>query len=290
MDLVPLLDLSVAGTLRSGVQSRHWPKGDFAAQFDKIGQNGRGAAGFTASGFKLVGAAGIADLLERSDARYAVEVRCPQTAWAKTYTAATGSSTVSCDIPAGITRGRLWLWPGVVTVADAQMPTGDLHPLLRTARNGETRRSVQVPAGVWLVIGRPHKANLDRGGDSMVVFDFEEGIKRGEATIRKVNDGGDARFHITLSTKQRERADRDETLHWAAQAVALAMLPYQHEYDITNDHNEDPHVTGSRLGNELARRLTNADIPLWNNKTDWDPLRALTRVLMALPDMPDTGT
>lgn len=287
--MIPLLDLSVAGALRSGVQSQHWPDGSFSADFTR---NGLGSSGFTATGFEVTGAAGIKKLLNQGDARPAVEVRCHQTAWAETYIAEPGSSTVRCSPPAGMARGRLWLWPGIVAVADALMPTDGLHPLLKTDHAGNPLPGIPVKKGHWLAIGRPHEGRLNRDGEYMVVFKFREHVKHGEATIQKVNDTGDAKFHVTLSREQRGRADRDEMLHWAAQAVAFAMLPQQTEYTIEHENGEAT-VPGSRMGQQLADRLTAAGIPLWDSKTDWDPLRALTAAagdeapLLALPDMPD---
>ncbi len=214
----------------------------------------------------------LSELIEAGQAAWAVEVRCPQTVYSETtMSGSLGQTTVM--IPSGQTISPVDLWPGVVAVQDCMLRTDGLTSIWRT------EQEIPVSKGWWLARHIPLAVNEARG--SIIAFRPDENLERGSLSIVADTGSGDFRFIIKLHPDQVVRID-DPVFQVTALAAAMAMLPYQDDVEIENDH-----VPGSRMGTDLLGKLENAGVPLWNTGHDWDPMQAAT-ALLALP-LPEDG-
>ena len=206
----------------------------------------------------------LAALIESGQAEWAVEVRCPKTVYSHTFRSR-GVGETLVEIQGGQTIGPVDLWPGVVAVQDCMLHTDGLTSIWRT------QRKIPVSKGWWLARHIPLSVNEALG--SIIAFRLDKDIEKGSLSIVADTGSGDFRFIIKLHPDQRVRID-DPAFKVTAFAAALAMLPYQEDMEIVNDR-----VPGSRMGTDLLGKLANADVPLWGEFHDWDPMRAATALL-----------
>ncbi len=276
----PTLDLSVdPGT---GVRSNlDWPHGSFNAEF-RVGNVTHSPKRHLDVEMSLGRTAGVTQLLKRDEAVWAVEARCSQTGWAQTYVSnQTLPATMTIEIPHDEAQGLVDLWPGVVSLRATAIEITDdvrrdLFPSLIPTSSPDGRiTSIPVEAHRWLVRGRPYSCRAGLVGRSLVEFRSDDNLKKDEMRISADGDGTEHWYTVSLHSKNFDRSNRDTMIGWSAYATALAMLPYNNHFDIDYNDLNTPVVRASSLGQELATALHNSDTPLWDNQSEWDPMRAL---------------
>ncbi len=214
----------------------------------------------------MTGAAGIAQLIEGGKAQFVAEARCPRTLFSKL--ASETEPTVDLVFDEEMIREPLFVVPGVIAVADCDLPTADAAAIWRRA--GDT---VAVRRGTWLVRGRAVKQDL---ASSLLMLRVVDHLEDHEMSIRPHGDqDGNTRLEIQIPPAQQGRLG-DEAFIAQAWQAALAYLPSCSAFQL--DDGSDNFFAA-----ELEVKLDG--LPLWNEGEEWDPLMAATRLLgMPLDD------
>ena len=268
---LPLLDLASA-TETGAHANLDWPLAKHDSSASQVNSQTLGIRTWKVDQ-SLESAGGIQKLIDSGQAVYAVEARCLFTAWCELFLGDTNSNQVTVNAPENMTRGNVFLCPGVLTLEDCELETEDLHPIQRPADGAP----ISVPAGYWLVLGRPLPVQSSER-DSMVFFVVDESLQDKQMRIASDNQVDDVRFKVSLSKKAHSQIMNDSALRWGCHLAAMAMLPYTEEYEV-EEIDGVPSVPGSSIGQRLADQLHAVDIPLWDIKEDWDPALALCALL-----------
>jgi len=253
----PLLDAS------GDEHSLDWPDAEYSASIT-------GAAGLWEVRHHLSGAPGVTDLIEAGDAMYAAEVRCPRTLFSDL--ACSRGSVTDLRYPEAMVRAPVFVVPGVIAVSDCRLSTNDAAVIWKHTDSG-----VPVRRGAWLVRGRAEKKDL---ASSLLVFETVDELADHEMHIRPYEDqDGNTRLKISIPSIQEPRLSEEAFIAQAWQA-ALAHLPYCDEFSLEPEAAHSNDFVG-----ELEAKLSG--MPLWgeDDRPNWDPLRASTRLLgMPIPD------
>lgn len=253
-----------------------WPDASYAATVKPSFDPGRIACTVKHS---LSGAAGVETLLRVGAAKWAVEYRCAETMVLGADTSGlddlneqgplSGTTQIVLDAR-DVGDSNLHLWPGVITVEECSLDTTQ-------AQWGTS--PVKIAAGRWLVRGAPLK--VEHQGNSPLVFRPDPQISDGKVSIRQDAARVDTRFVISANPDRIDllKESRSGALQ-ACWATALAMLPYVDEYKIEEEDGV-LRVPQCQLGEAIIEKLRSADpdLSLWNDKDEWDPMRAATLML-----------
>ena len=224
----------------------------------------------------LNGAPGVKALLSSGEAEWAVEARCAESLYLCVATSTIYRTQITVE-PGNIGAASLHLWPGVVAVKDC---------LLDPSETAWGIDRIPVGRGRWLVRGAPMLVEHDEY--SPLVFRPHEKLDpEGRVAITPEESGQDIRFVVKARGDRIQLLSHHEPALMACWATALAMLPTVNEYKVTFDELGSPKVEGSQIGDLLVRRLIAENMPLWNDRDEWDPMLAAS---IFIPLQAKTGT
>ena len=250
-EALPLLDVS------GDEPSLDWPDAEYSATVT-------GSGGHWRVQHELVGAPGVTELIGRGDAKYAAEVRCPRTLFSDL--ACSSDPMTDLQFSEAMVSAPVFVVPGVIAVADCGLSTKDAAVIWSNAYS-----EVPVRRGAWLVRGRAVREDL---ASSLLVFETVDGLADHEMGIRPYPDqDGNTRLRISIPPVQEPRLSEEAFVAQAWQA-ALAYLPSCDEFSLDSEA-----ATSNAFVGELEVKLSG--MPLWgeDDRRDWDPLRAATRLL-----------
>lgn len=205
---------------------------------------------------RLRDAAEIEDLIAAGGARFALEMRCPTTQFARIGLDAGPSFRVVW--PSDEVGDEVFLLPGVVAVEDVTLPAAALSDLWSD--------SPRVPKGWWLVRGDVRTSKPLAA--SLIDYRRDADLPKGCMSVREDGSGEEPKFAVHLSPDVFDRVGADRDLQMAGLVAAFAMLP-------TSDRFRED--SGSRLAAALRDRLADDSVPAWD-EDGWDPARAATAV------------
>lgn len=196
----------------------------------------------------------IEDLIDAGSARFALEVRCPTTQFARIRLEADPSFQV--EWPTEEVGDEVFLLPGVVAVEDVTLPAAALSDLWKD--------SPRAPKGWWLARGevctsKPLAASL-------VEFHPDARLPEGCMSVREDGSGEEPKFAVRLASDVFSRVRRDRDVQMAGLIAAFALLPASERF------RDD---SGSRVAAMLRDRLADDSVPAWD-EDGWDPARAAT--------------
>lgn len=255
----PLLDASGAEP------SLDWPEADYSATIVGSGGNWRVR-------HHLTGAPGVTDLIEAGEAMYAAEVRCPRTLFSDL--ACSRDQVTELQYPEAMVAVPVFVVPGVIAVSDCALATEHAAVVWRDAGS-----EIPVRRGSWLVRGRAEKEDL---ASSLLVFETVDGLDAHEMRIGTYPDrDGNTRVRIAIPPAQEPRL-ADEAFVAQAWQAAIAYLPYCDEFAL------DPEApSANAFVGELEMKLSGMSLWGEEDRPDWDPLRAATRLLGMPSPTPD---
>jgi len=208
----------------------------------------------------LEGAPQLSALIEEGSATWALEVRCPRSLYAKTFTRHQASFEVTWD--SNELRGPLYLMAGMVTILPIELEGSGLLEIWGQA-------TISVPQGTWLVRG-----NMSRSENlaaCLVSFRRDDELQDGHKSRMSVQEDiteGEPRFIVSLPLGLYERVHSDRTIQVAGLIAACALLPHSTSFNEGADN---------RVAQELRQRLLTAGVPLWDGE-EWDPALAATAI------------
>ena len=222
----------------------------------------------------LQNAHGIQSLIDTKDAAWAVEVRCPYTLYIDTIVSETSEPYTTVRLSHDqVGTGTIFIWAGVLTTKDC---------FLNGSETSWEDDRIPVAAGQWLAREAP--IQVEHQAASPLVFRPLQDISpESSVTISTEMFGQDMKFVIGAHPDRISQLKTMPSLLgcWAS---ALAMMPYQNEFDITETALGEQIVRESDIGNLIAQRLLQANVPLWNEEANWDSMRAATIFLpLSLP-------
>ena len=209
----------------------------------------------------LDGAPQLDKLVEEGSATWALEVRCPRSLFAKTFTSHDSSFEVTWH-PKDV-RGPVYLMAGMVSVSPVELESSGLLEIW-----GQT--AISVPQGTWLIRG-----NMSRSENlaaSLVVFRRNDELQDGQKSRMSVQEDmseGEPRFIVSLPSELYETAHSDRTIQVAGLIAACALLPNSSSFDREAEN---------RVAQELREKLLTAGVPLWDGDEEWDPALAATAI------------
>ena len=254
MTAVPVLDCS------GHEPSFDWPAGSYDVAV-------RGPLNRVTVKHTLREAAPLVDAVSDGNAKYAVECRSCTTFWAAFHHS--DSCTHTIETNRADHGGNIDFWPGVVAVADFDLPTKQLSSSWQ--RQGET---VRVFKGVWLARGAPYSEDLRT---SIVRFKADRELNEGRMRLEYSAVGSQPYFIVWCHRKLLERANDSDFYIWAF-ALALSRL------EVTDDFRTDQ-TNPPKIVEAVRSTLQAKSLPAWD-EDGWDPLAAAT-TLLAFPSKPD---
>ena len=229
---------------------------------------------------RLTGAPGIESLLQEGNAAWCVEARCAETLHTVTETSTGPVTTISLS-PRNIGAGTVYLWPGVVAVAECH-----LNPI------GTLWADAQVPLQPGRLLARAAPIRVDHEGSDPMLFIGDPTIEPETAVSIKVEHiGQDSRFVVKARPDRIDQLKYHEPSLLACWATALALLPAHRMFDIEENEAGQATVPGSLIGDLILRRLQadRPQIPLWDKDDEWDPLQAASAFVPLMPKSTENG-
>ena len=223
--------------------------------------------GWTVSHF-LAGAPALSDLIATGAARWAVELRCPETMYSTTFVSDPTEYVTEVNTNSDVSLGSIDLWPGLISVTECQISTVDLSDIWRTDD------VAQIGVGYWLAKHNPLQPDT---GASLVAFMVDESLSKGELTIRLDASSGQPIYVVRHHPSQSPRYS-DQGFLVTVFSTAFAMVANEDDFELSNDTESGEIRAPSRFVLDLARQLQASEIPLWNDE-DWDPMKAATSLL-----------
>ena len=240
--------------------SLDWPDGEYSVSV-------AGARGQWQVQHNISGAVGITDLIEAGHAMFAAEARCPRTLFS--HLALSRSPTMELRFDESMTREPVFVVPGVMAIVDCDLSTTEAAVIWRRA--GST---VPVKKGMWLARGRAVKEDL---ASSLLLVEIVDWLEDHEMSITSYGDqDGNTRLRLRIPATQQPRLSQEAFIAQAWQ-TALAYLPSCAAFDLDSEAG-----SSNFFAAELEAKLSG--MALWNDRGQWDPVRAATRLRgMPLP-------
>ena len=256
-------------------RSLDWPDADYIAKAEAASNSEdkmRWKVGQT-----LKNAPGVESLLISGKAEWVVEAVCPDTMHSvlarSPHNPAKPSETVVA-IPRGdVGASSVNLWPGVVTVKECSLdPSGTRWGI----------SPIEIGAGRWLVRGAPIRVEHKEG--SILVFRPDDSLGEERVSIEVDASGQGARFVVKAAPDRIDALKHGPGL-LGVFASALAMLPYQSEFEVETGEDNVLKAAGGNEVHLLANRIRAGDksLALWDDKANWNPWMAATAVLGLKP-------
>ena len=211
-------------------------------------------------------------LVEQGLARWAVEVRCPKTLYARVEAAASAEQDVRWTRD-GV-DGEVFVMPGLLAVRSLsfQPAEDELNPVWDARR-------IAVPRGWWLARGAPRRTGTL--AQSLLRFVRGKNLADGEMRVECVTATDEVRFDVHLADDVwDERANRHVQV--AALIGALARMPGHFPGDGESDE--------PRIVQEIRHRLEESSVPVWSDGAEYDPARAATIIEPFHPAPDPEGT
>ncbi len=207
----------------------------------------------------LANASELEQLIDAGAAAWAVEVRCPRTLLARTWSGP--DSTQRIEWNGADMSGEVFFFPGLLAIRAALLSTAGLSDLW-----GE--EPVPVPAGAWLVRGDAFASrNL---AASLIEFLKDDSLEEGRLKAHASGSEEKPRFVVSVAPDLFSRASTgDRDIHVAGLIAALAKL----RPDSPGFRAE----AESRIASLLRDALEQAGTPAWDSD-DWDPAWAATTI------------
>ena len=196
----------------------------------------------------LSGSPVLSELIDRGEAKWAVELRCPKTLYAKmTYH---DSSICKVEWDERVVDGDIFVLPGLVSVEPLTLPTDGLNDIW----GGDP---IDIATGSWLVRGDVRSANSL--ASSLLTFHIRKELERGAMQVRYDVSSGDIHFNVYVSEAMYETCRVDRNVQMAALIAALAQLPQMARQD---PEAEEGSIQYSSL-QKLHDLLSDSDVPTW---------------------------
>lgn len=209
---------------------------------------------------EISGSAELVELILDGAAKWALEIRCPKTLFARTWLDDDHVGTVVAQWDPSIVDGIVYAIPGLVAVERIGLSRSGLNPTWAKA-------NLEVPKGWWLARGRPQAADLNH---QLITFKADPAAAVGSMRIACSSDV--PRFIVYLHPLEYSRARTDRDLQVAGLIAALAMLQDSPFFGYDGEGDSE-HV----VARELRARLEAADVSAWD-EDGWDPARAATAI------------
>ena len=228
---------------------------------------------------RVEGAPSLTEMVERGEAVWAVELRCPKTLFARTSMSKFAEHAVRWD--EGDIDGPAWLIPGLLATTDLSVTDTDaLHEVWHDA-------SPSFPAGFWIARGDARRVTPFR--DSLLSFQLDITVPPGRMAVESDRSTGDLRFVV------RAAADVHHEAMGGNRAVLIAALVgvcghFPREFGSAADDEpggDDGAV--SALADELRERLGEAGVATWDDIDLYDPAAAATALEPFAFAAPTTG-
>ena len=207
----------------------------------------------------LSGASALEALVNKGDAKWALELRSPKTLFSKLALSATTTCTIDWD-PRDV-DGDLYLMPGLIAVKATHLNTAGLIDLWGSDEIG-------VPAGAWLVRADARRAKSD--ASSLLTFHVDVSMEDGAMRVEPDTGGGQVHFNVWVSAATREQCRHDRNLQVAALIGAFGRIAQIADPDPESEGIEDPLLT------RIRERLETHGVPVWDDPVQFDPVLAAT--------------
>ena len=162
----------------------------------------------------LDGAPLLHKLLDRGDAVWAVELRCPKTLLARTETSAQAEHTLRWDT--ADVDGMAWLLPGLLAPAPLRLPD---DRALNEVWRGEVP---EFPAGWWIARGDARR--ITPLADSLLRFQLDEQLSVGRIAVEPDRSRGNLRFIVRSAPDVHQRATQGDRSLWIAALIGACGL------------------------------------------------------------------
>lgn len=207
---------------------------------------------------RIDGGQALLEIVERGDAAWAAEVRCPSTLLSFLRVANDGSSFQRLDWSREDMHDEWFVLPGLLAVRDCSFESDDLGSLWRGRR-------INAPAGWWLARGRPVRGQGLR--QSLLRFVRAPDLDAGTMEVVAERDEG-LRFAIRLADDAYDGFQDDRNLQVAGLIAACSL------FKETFEDGVEEHFGVVR---EVRRRLEDAQVAAWD-EDGWNPARAATAI------------
>lgn len=242
-------------------QTRDWPLAEYHTEVEAVHGGWRVA-------HRLTGAPGIESLIANGSAEFAVCLQSNRTVLSKTYR--TAAAVTDVRIPPDSLRGDFYMTPGVVTTGTSLLDCTDTDWTVLSP--------IDVPAGRWLVKGRPTKIT-PKGFDPLRLRPNPDMDPRDRFSVRYMFDS-DVYFIVEAHPEYLDHIRHGDPvtlmLCWAA---VMAMLPSIQECSLEIDDRGILCAPSSKMADALVRTLSDKGIAPWgdgegNTDDSWDPMAA----------------
>lgn len=273
----PLLDAS-AGYDGLAETNLDWPDAEYEVNVRRGSSNGSERQWHVTH--KIQGAELLLDAVRDGNVRYFVEAACSRTIWTHRYSSNGATTTVT--VPSRFAFGDVHLYPRLIATNDFLLD-GNASELSGLWSD----EIIAIPKGRVLAVSRPLAVRADgRGSRSPYVIVQNSNVARGEIRGPQMTyRDGDYVFELHVSPQNYDdlRAPWTETLLLGAVFAclgdgdedSLGAATRGLEWRIERDNEgASIRVPQSRIGEGVARELDAAGIKLWDDGTEWDPMRA----------------
>lgn len=210
------------------------------------------------------GAEDLEAAVARSDAQWAIEVRCPATLYATVTLSSERDMAASWDAAQIDRELGLFIIPGLLAVRDFQLAADGLVDLWGS-------EPIEVPAGTWLARGLVNP--LKPLSASLIKFRKRDDLPAGCMQVAEPPDPDSITFTAWLAADIYPRRVEREIWH-AALIAAFAKLP-----EVAKRLSSDSDAW--LLLEELAQKVGES-APVWTDD-DYDPVRAASVLEPFLP-------
>lgn len=200
-------------------------------------------------------------LIERGDAVWAVEIRCPKTLLAEIETSVETRQVAEWD--ADDVDGDVFIMPGLLATRELPLSVAGLSSVY------EGVQELRIPPGYWLAKGETWRASALM--ESMLTFRRKEDLEKGRMEVAADHGGGQLRFIVEMAPDVYEHRDI-RAVRIAALVGVCAQFP--REFGCGGEEDE------IRLAQMLRDRLEHArpGVPLWDEPDNYDPALVATLI------------
>ena len=219
---------------------------------------------------RVDGAPVISEMVSRGDAVWAVELRCPKTLIARISTSVVADHTVRWDD--GDIDDSAWLIPGVLATTDIDVPDATvLHEVWHDA-------SPRFPAGYWLARGDARRVRSFR--DSLLYFRLDPDLPPGRMRVETDRSSGNLRFAIRAAADVHREAMEGQGNRsvWVAALVGVCGHFGRVFGGMDEAEEESDDSASDPLAEEIRVRLSEANVPSWDDGDLYDPAAAATAI------------